>query len=233
MAKGADIRTVGIAMNNKTILDAFLFRHACKTFDPAKPVSDEDFATILEAGRLSPSSFGQEPWKFLIVQNPALREKLRPVAWGAQGQLATASHFVVILARTGVHMRYDSAYIDRHLREIEQLPPDIVERKRGALEEFQKDDFRLLENDRALWDWSAKQCYLPLANMMTVAAMLGVDSCPIEGFQQDPVTRILAGDFGVNTEEFRPAVMVAFGRRINPQPEKRRTPAEETVAWLR
>lgn len=218
---------------NQRILDALLFRHACKTFDPAKPVSDSDFATILEAARLSPSSFGQEPWKFLIVQNPALRERLRPVAWGAQGQLSTATHFVIILARTAVHMRYDSRYIDRHLREIEQLPPEIVERKRGAFEEFQKDDFRLLESERALWDWSAKQCYIPLANMMTAAALLGIDSCPIEGFRQDAVTDILREHFGVNPAEFLPAVMVAFGHRANPQPPKRRTPADETVAWYR
>lgn len=218
---------------NHRILEALRFRHACKTFDPAKPVSEAEFSTILEAAVLSPSSFGQEPWKFLVVQDPALREKLRPVAWGAQGQLATATHFVVILARTPRHMRYDSAYIDRHLREIEKLPPDIVERKRGAFEEFQKDDFRLLESGRALWDWAAKQCYLPLANMMTVAALLGIDSCPIEGFQSEAVTRILAEDFGVDPEDFRPAVMVAFGHRINPQPEKRRTPAAELITWYR
>lgn len=218
---------------NQTIRNAFRFRHACKSFVPGRRIPDADFDTILEAGRLSPSSFGQEPWRFLIVQNPALREKLRPVAWGAQGQLGTASHFVIILARTGADMRHDSDYITHHLEQVERLPAEIVVRKRGALEEFQKDDFRLLESERALQDWSAKQCYIPLANMMTVAALLGIDSCPIEGFQLDPVTALLGADFGVDTAKFRPAVMVAFGYRANPQPEKRRHEASETVRWLR
>lgn len=215
------------------LLDAFRFRHACKSFDPARKIDDATFDTILETGRLSPSSFGQEPWRFLIVQNPELRAKLLPVAWGAQGQLPTASHVVIILARNGADMRYDSAYITHHLEQVEQLPADLVTRKRGALEEFQKDDFRLLENERALRDWSAKQCYIPLANMMTAAALLGVDSCPMEGFQADPLTAILRDSFGVDTDRFHPAVMVAFGYRVKEPRAKTRLPAEETVRWLR
>lgn len=91
------------------ILDAFNFRHATKVFDPTKKISKEDFSFILETGRLSPSSVGYEPWKFLIVQNKEFRERLKEVAWGAQGQLPTASHFVIILARTDA--RYDSEYV--------------------------------------------------------------------------------------------------------------------------
>jgi hypothetical protein len=82
------------------ILKAFSFRHATKEFDPNMKISDEDFQFILETGRLSPSSVGYETWKFLVVQNMELREKLREVSWGAQGQLPTASHFLVIVART-------------------------------------------------------------------------------------------------------------------------------------
>ncbi|MDP4098288.1 NAD(P)H-dependent oxidoreductase [Paenibacillus sp. P96] len=77
---------------------AFEFRHATKEFDPTKKISAEDFNVILETARLSPSSVGLEPWKFVVVQNPDLREKLRTVSWGAQGQMPTASHVVLILA---------------------------------------------------------------------------------------------------------------------------------------
>jgi nitroreductase len=82
------------------ILDAFNFRHATKEFDPTKKISDEDFQFILETGRLSPSSVGYEPWKFLVVENKDLKEKLKAVSWGAQGQIPTASHFVIILVQT-------------------------------------------------------------------------------------------------------------------------------------
>ena len=69
---------------NQTIIDAFHFRHATKQFDASKTISNEDFETILEAGRLSPSSLGLEPWKFVVVQSKTLRDKLKPYSWGAQ-----------------------------------------------------------------------------------------------------------------------------------------------------
>ncbi len=81
------------------ILAAYQFRHATKEFDASRKISSGDFQFILETGRLSPSSFGLEPWQFVVVQNPQIREKLRPFAWGAQKQLPTASHFVLILSR--------------------------------------------------------------------------------------------------------------------------------------
>ena len=84
----------------QTILDAFNFRHATKRFDASKKIEDSDFNTILEAGRLSPSSLGLEPWKFVVIQNSEIRNKLKEISWGAQGQLDTASHFVLLLART-------------------------------------------------------------------------------------------------------------------------------------
>ena len=82
---------------NQTIMDAFHFRHATKQFDPQKKVSKEDFETILESGRLSPSSLGLEPWKFVVIQDQALRDELKAHSWGAAKQLDTASHFVLIL----------------------------------------------------------------------------------------------------------------------------------------
>jgi nitroreductase len=72
-------------MKKQEIIEAFQFRHATKKFDPNKRISDDDFKTILEAGRLSPSSVGYEPWKFVVVQNKELREKLREVSWGNHG----------------------------------------------------------------------------------------------------------------------------------------------------
>ncbi|MCF6192947.1 MAG: nitroreductase family protein, partial [Kangiellaceae bacterium] len=95
-------------IDKKEIIEAFNYRHACKVFDANKKISDADFDFILETGRLSPSSFGFEPWKFLMVQNIDLREKLKSITWGAQGTLPTASHFMVILARKQNSMNYDS-----------------------------------------------------------------------------------------------------------------------------
>lgn len=214
------------------ILAALQFRHACKAFDATRTISPDDFQLILDAGRLSPSSFGLEPWQFLVIQNPALREKLRHHVWGGRGQLPSASHLVVILARTARDMRFDSPHIDEHLRQQERLSPELVERKRSALANFQANEFRLLENERALADWAARQCYIPLGNMMTVAAMRGIDSCPMEGFNPNALEDVLAADFAVDCGHFRPAVIVAFGYRAGPQPEKRRLPATQAVRWF-
>lgn len=104
---------------NQTIMDAFHFRHATKQFDPQKKVSKEDFETILESGRLSPSSLGLEPWKFVVIQDQALRDELKAHSWGAAKQLDTASHFVLSFARKNVTSR--SPYVQHMLRDIKNM----------------------------------------------------------------------------------------------------------------
>lgn len=104
---------------NQTIMDAFHFRHATKQFDPQKKVSKEDFETILESGRLSPSSLGLEPWKFVVIQDQALRDELKAHSWGAAKQLDTASHFVLIFARKNVTSR--SPYVQHMLRDKKNM----------------------------------------------------------------------------------------------------------------
>lgn len=104
---------------NQTIMDAFHFRHAAKQFDPQKKVSKGDFETILESGRLSPSSLGLEPWKFVVIQDQALRDELKAHSWGAAKQLDTASHFVLIFARKNVTSR--SPYVQHMLRDIKKI----------------------------------------------------------------------------------------------------------------
>jgi nitroreductase len=215
------------------ILEAFNYRHACKVFDADKKISDDDFALILETGRLSPSSFGFEPWKFLVVQNMVLREKLKPATWGAKGMLPTASHFVVILARKQKTMRYDSQYIDHMMRDVHHLPDDAVAMRGQFYRAFQESDFNLLESERATFDWATKQTYIALGNMMTSAAMVGIDSCPIEGFKAKEIEKVMADDFGVDTSEFGVACMVAFGYRVDEQPAKTRQSIEDITRWYK
>lgn len=214
----------------REILEAFQFRHATKEFDPSRKVSKEDFDFILETGRLSPSSIGLEPWQFLIVQNPELREKIRSVAWGAQGQLPTASHFVVILARKNV--RYDSDYVRDQMLNVKQMPEELVQQLvTGRYKEFQS-EFHLLDSERSLFDWSSKQTYIALGNMMTAAAMIGIDSCPIEGFDRDKLNALLAAEGLLEDGNLDASVMVAFGYRIRePRPKTRRS-MEQVTTWI-
>lgn len=217
---------------NQTILDAFRFRHACKQFDSTKSVSGEDFDTILEAAHLSPSSFGFEPWKLIVLQDADLKKKLYPIAWGAQNSLDGASHLVILLARRKADTVFDSDYLTHIMKDIQKLPDNIAEGKRQAFKGFQQNDFNLLESDRALFDWASKQTYIAMANMLTAAALLGIDSCPIEGFNQKAVDQLLAEEGLMDPKHFGVSVMAGFGYRSGtPQFEKTRQPLDDVVLW--
>lgn len=218
-------------ISRQDILDAFNFRHACKEFDADKKIGAEDFELILEAGRLSPSSFGFEPWRFVVIQDMALREKLLTVTWGAKKQFPTASHAIAILVRKG-DMRYDSDYLQHFMREVKHLSDEAIKTRTGVFRNFQENEFKLLESERTLFDWACKQAYIALANMMTGAAMIGIDSCPIEGFDMAGAEKILSDAGILNPHHFGLAVMVAFGYRKNPQPEKTRQAMSQVVQWV-
>jgi len=216
---------------NQIILDAFQFRYACKHFDPNRAVSDGDFRTILEAARLSPSSFGFEPWRILVVQDPELKEKLYPIAWGAQNSLNGASHLTILLARRKVDTIYSSEYLRHIMKDIQGLPDDVAAPRLARIEAFQKNDFLLLESDRAIFDWACKQTYLMLANMLTAAALLRVDACPIEGFNRKAVDDLLSAEGLIDPTHFGASVMAGFGYRAETPRPKTRQPLEDMVIW--
>ncbi len=215
----------------KEILKAHNFRHACKIFDENKKIDKEDFETILETARLSPSSFGFEPWRILVVQDESLRESLKPFTWGAQNTLPTASHFVIILARKAPALLAESDYITHMMYDVHHIPKDAAEARRSKYKEFQEKDFDLLSNPRCTFEWANRQCYIALANMMTTAAMLGIDNCPIEGFEAKEIEKVMRDNFDIDTEIFGVSVMVAFGYRKKPQKEKTRQAMQDIVKW--
>lgn len=218
-------------LDKQTVLDAFHFRHACKEFDPARKIPAEDFEFVLETGRLSPSSFGFEPWCFVVIQDMAVREKLLPVTWGARKQLPTASHYLAILVRKG-GMRHDAAHVLHMMRDIQKLPPERIEAKGAVYRKFQESDFRLLESERALFDWGGKQAYIALGNMMTAAALIGIDSCPIEGYDHAAAEAVLIEAGVLDPAEWGLAVMAAFGYRVNPQSTKTRQDMAAVTRWV-
>lgn len=212
---------------NKYIEKVFNERYTCKGYDPEKKVSDEDFRTIIEAGRLSPSSFGFEPWKFILLKNKQVLEEIKPYAWGAHASIEGASHFVLILARTPKHMEPGSEYLRHIQQDIQKWPEDLLKQRLTKYTEFREDDFKLNVNDRAVFDWTTKQVYIPLANMLTTAAMLGVDSTPMEGFNQEKVNEILVKHGVFNVVDFKLTVMVAFGYTNREHREKTRREIQE------
>lgn len=209
------------------ILDTFQNRYTCKGYDPERRVSDEDFMTIMEAARLSPSSMGYEPWKFILLNNKEIKEKIRPHSWGAQAAIDGASHLVIILARTNKHMKYDSDYLKYITEEVQGFEEDMARARTEKFKTFQESDFKLFESERALFDWTCKQTYIPLANMLTAAAILGVDSTPIEGFDKEKVAEVLTQEGIYDSEDFSISSMIAFGYTNRDHRPKTRRKMEE------
>ena len=197
-----------------------VFENRCSTryYDPDKKISQEDFAAILEFARLSPSSVGSEPWKFLVIQNKALREKLKPFSWGMQSQLDDCSHLVIILAKKNA--RYDTPFFRS------------VEKALARYKSFQETNIKIANDQCALFDWSSKQTYIALANMLTGAAAIGIDSCPIEGFNYDKMNEVLAAEGLFDANEWGVSVAATFGYRAKEITKKARKPIEEMVTWV-
>ena len=219
-------------MTKDEIITVFHFRHACKEFNPEKKISDDDFEFIMETARLSPSSFGIEPWEYLVVQNPKVREELRTYTWGGQKQIPTCSHLIVCLTKKAFFMKHDSEYVYHFMKDIQKNDDELLQKRRQIFKQFQESDFALLENERTLFDWSCKQTYIAMGNMMTAAAMIGIDSCPLEGFQKKEVEQVLVRECGLDLEKHGVSYMLAFGYRVNPQKPKTRQAAQEIIKWI-
>ena len=207
----------------KTFMEAMDFRHACKIFDETKKISNEDIKYILETGRKSPSSFGQEPWKFLVITNPELKAKIRPFCWD-QVQITSCSHLVIILAGIDA-VKPESGEVERKFKRRE-MPQEKLDFYLGLYAGHLKDTLSSNEN---IYSWTARQTYIALGNMMTAAAVKGIDSCPIEGFEKEKVEEILKLDLS----KYQLSCIVPFGYRINEQSTQLREPLQNVVEFIK
>lgn len=212
------------------LLETFHRRASTRNYDPARKISEADFAAILECGRLSPSSIGSEPWHFLVIQNEVLRQQLKTVSWGMATQVDDCSHLVVFLTRKNV--RFDSPYI-RNVLEKRGFNDEQIAKSIEKYRKFQAEDMPVLDSERTLFDWSGKQTYIALANMMTGAALLGVDSCAVEGFDYAAVSQILQAQGLFDPKLWGVSVMATFGYRAKEIKPKSRKPMNEIATWVK
>lgn len=188
----------------KSPLEALEWRYATKRFNPSKKIPADTWQQLQQSLILTPSSFGLQPWRFVVVTDPAKKAELVGACWG-QTQSAECSHFIV-LARLD---KLDASVVEELLARTREL--------RGVSEESQKPykDMMLgfvskLSEERAN-DWMARQCYIALGNLMTSAALLGVDDCPMEGFDSAQVDAIL----DLPSKGCRSVVCCALGYRAD------------------
>ncbi len=195
------------------------FRHACKIFDENKKISDENLRFIMEAAHKSPSSFGMEPWKFLVITNESLKAKLRPFCWD-QPQITTCSHLVVVLAAI------DAVKVESGIPMKRFSRRDMPQEKKDFYINLYANHLKeTLSSDENVYAWTARQCYIALGNIMTAAAYVGIDSCPIEGFEKENLEKALELD----TSKYQVAIVLPLGYRINPQSTQLRVPYDEVV----
>jgi nitroreductase len=185
-------------------VDAALnWRYAVKTFDSTRRIDGPTWASLENSLVMSPSSYGLQPWKFLVIADPALRAELRPHSWN-QSQITDASHLVVFLAQRQIQ----AAELDRLINAtsaIRGVPSDQLGFYRDLMQKDLVDGPRSQQIER----WASNQVYIALGTFMTAAALLGVDTCPIEGFSPAEYDRIL----GLETSPYRSCVVCAAGFR--------------------
>lgn len=165
------------------MIESLEWRYACKAFDASKKISEDKFNTLLEALRLTASSYGLQPWKFIVVENKTLRSELVPQSWN-QKQVEDASHLIVFAAPKKV----DEEFIDKYVESIAKTRGQDV----SEIEGFKKMMMNIVNwSPEAQFQWAKNQSYIALGNLMTVCADLRIDSCPMEGFKPAEYDRIL------------------------------------------
>lgn len=182
---------------------ALEWRYATKVFDAAAKIPAHVWDALEKTLVLTPTSYGLQPYKFLIVQNAATRAALLPQSWG-QKQVVDCSHYVVFLARTEMK----EADVDRFLARTAQVrgvPAESLAGYRGMM----LGDIVNGPRGKVAHEWAARQAYIALGNAMTAAAILGVDACPMEGIVPTEYDKILK----LEGSGYKTVVALALGYR--------------------
>jgi nitroreductase len=161
------------------------WRYATKQFDTHRKISPEDWATLEDALVLTPSSFGLQPWKFVVVDDPDTREKLVHVSYGQQ-QVRSASHLVVFTIKKNLGEQDIEAHLKR-ITEVRGISPELLDTLRGMMVASLITGM----NHASRKAWATTQTFIALGNFLTSAALLGIDACPMAGFEPDKYDEIL------------------------------------------
>lgn len=207
----------------QTLIEALKWRYATKVFDATKKIPAETWAALEAALVLTPTSYGLQPYQFLIVQDPARRAALLPHSWG-QKQVVDCSHFVVFTVRTEM-TGADVTRLLARISAVRGIPAESLNFYRDMM----LGDVVNGARGKAAHEWAARQAYIALGNLMTAAAVLGVDACPMEGLAPAEYNQIL----NLNGSGYATVVACALGYRAasdkNASLAKVRYPAAELV----
>ena len=188
------------------LLSQLRWRYATKKFDPQRRISPADWQTLEDAVILSPSSFGLQPWRFFVIDDPKLRGKLRELSWN-QPQITDASHLVVF----AVKHNPGQADVERHIDRISSVR-GVPREKLDGLRQMMLGTMNRPGGD--LDNWLSRQVYIALGVFLTSAALLGIDACPMEGFDAAKYDDLL----GLPAKGYSARVVAAAGYRAVDDP---------------
>lgn len=194
----------------KDIESALKFRRAMKSFDASKKINEEDIELILEAIRLTPTSYGFEPFNVIVAQDADFRKELEKAA-GVNAAKFTASHLLIFTAKTGQELTRKDGHIDHMLRDVAQMNAIVRTGYKTFWKKWAKTDFKIFGDNEKLHQWAARQAYIALGFAMMTAAERGIDSCAMEGFSIDKLAKTLEELKLIDREKDLPVVMLALG----------------------
>ena len=213
-------------VSTEQLLQQLHWRYATKKFDSTKKISEDVWQALIESLVLSRSSFGLQPWKFFVVTNPAIRQQLLEHSWG-QAQVVDASHLVVLAFKKGV----DAGDVDRFIEttaQVRQVPIENLQGFAKVINGFLAKPPYPLDID----EWSKRQVYIALGQFMTSAALLGIDTCPMEGFNPPKYDEIL----GLTEQGYASVVVCPAGYRAEDDKSamqaKVRYPVQDLVQYV-
>ncbi len=212
------------AQHIKSALD---WRYAVKKFETTKKISPADWQVLAASLRQAPSSYGLQPFKFLVIEKPELREKLKEVSWN-QTQVTDASHYVVFLYREKLSTQDVQRYIDR-IAEVRGIPKESLDGFKDMMVG------NLVQGPRSatIDQWAQRQAYIAMGFLVETAALLNIDACPMEGFDPAAYDQLLK----LEGTGWKSVATVALGYRHSEDPmqhlKKVRFADEELIEYVK
>lgn len=190
-------------VENDTLLSQLHWRYATKKFDPTKKVREADWKILAETLRLSVSSYGLQPWKFIVVQDPEVRKQLLPLAWG-QLPVVDASHFIVLTYKEKMDEDHINKYVE-HMAKTRGIEPSTLVRMKNTM----MND--LIKGPRAavIDQWAQRQTYIAMGSFLTTASLMEIDALPMEGLDPIGFDKVL----GLEGTGFKTVTAIACGYR--------------------
>lgn len=190
-------------ISNEQLLQALNWRYATKRFDPNKKIPAETWQTLERALVFTPTSYGLQPYQFIVMTDIEKRGELLAHSWD-QNQVVDCSHFVVFTVRTKM-TEMDVDRLVRRTAELRKIPVESLTAYRGVM----LGDIVHGARGKTSHEWATRQTYIALGNLMTCAAVLGIDACPMEGLVPSEYDRVL----GLNGTGYATVVACALGYR--------------------